>query len=827
MDLIDLNGPWRVRQTGKAGMPMPATVPGCVHNDLLAAGKIPDPYYRDNEAAVQWISESSWDYEREFEVAASTVARDRVVLRCDGLDTVAKVFVNGRKVGEADNQFRTWEFDVKAALRVGANTIRIRFESPLRYAKAKAKGQRSLPGWGVGNQKVDSGAWIRKQPCNFGWDWGPVLTTVGIWRDIQLVAFDTARLAEVHIEQVHRGRSVVLNVAVDAETTRRGQLVAVVAVTFQGCELAGAVAELRRGCGALRLPIADPQLWWPNGMGAQPLYDVTVTLLDQHGARLDGVTRRIGLRTLELVRRVDKWGESFHFAANGKAFFAKGANWIPADAVLARLTYDDYGRLLSDAAAANMNFVRVWGGGIYEHDVLYDLCDELGLCVWQDFMFACATYPTFDEAFMATVEQEAVDNVKRLRHHACLALWCGNNELEQGLVRDGGWTDRHMSWEDYSRLFDTLLPQVVATHDPARAYWPCSPHSPNGDRHDYNNPQCGDAHLWKVWHGREPFEWYRGTFHRFVSEFGFQSFCEPRTTRGYAAPADRNVTSPVMEWHQRSNIGNTAIMQYMLAWFRLPKDFDMTLWLSQILQALAIKFAVEHWRRNMPRCMGAIYWQLNDCWPVASWASIDYPGNWKALHHAAREFFAPVLVSGVEDAAKGTVAVHVSNDRMAGVAGTLTWTLTTVAGDILAQEAFDVVVRERATKKVTTLDLREPLRRYGARDLIVWLSLTCEGELVSRNQALFAKPKEVEWLPPVPEVKVTAVDDRTFAVTLTVKHVAFRVWLDAGAGVRYSDNFFAMRPDEEVEIELATAAPMTAAAVRKRLKVYTLRDTYC
>ncbi len=826
MTAIDLNGRWQATQAGKDGVSVQASVPGNIHGDLLAAGRIPDPYYRDNEALVQWIGESDWVYERVFDADANVLAHERVVLECDGLDTIATVRVNGRTVGAADNQYRTWAFDVKPALRAGTNTISVHFTSPLKYAVARAKGQRKLPAWGVGQHKVNSGAWIRKQPCNFGWDWGPALTTVGIWRDIRIVGYSVARLTDLHIAQEHRGKAVTLTVSVACETTGRGQLAALVAVTHDGRGVAGGTVEIGRGRGVATLRIAEPRLWWPNGMGGQPLYDVEVVLLDGKGECRGSLRRRIGLRTLDVVRKADAWGESFCFAVNGKRFFAKGANWIPADAILSRLTYDDYWRLLGDAAAAHMNVVRVWGGGIYEHDVFYDLCDEMGLCVWQDFMFACATYPTFDDDFMATVEREAVDNVKRLRHHASLALWCGNNELEQGLVRDGGWTDGHMSWEDYGKLFDKLLPKVVARHDPQRAYWPCSPHSPLGDRHKHSDPRWGDAHLWDVWHGRQPFEWYRGTFHRFVSEFGFQSFTEPRVTAGYTAPDDRNITSPVMEWHQRSGIGNTAIMQYMLSWFRMPRNFEMTLWLSQILQGVAIKYAVEHWRRNMPRCMGAIYWQLNDCWPVASWASIDYAGNWKALHYAAKEFFAPVLVSGVEDPAKGTVTVHVSNDRVAAVEGRLVWTLTNVAGDVLVQDAFDVHVGERSAKKVKTLDLREPLARYGARDLMVWLSLVSDATVESRNLVLFVKPKAVEWLEPEFGVKARAVDDTTFAVTLRVARPALWVWLDAGAGAHCGDNFFAMRPGEEIEIEVVTPAPASAADMEKRIKVRSLRDTY-
>jgi len=355
-------------------------------------------------------------------------------------------------------------------------------------------------------------------------------------------------------------------------------------------------------------------------------------------------------------------------------------------------------------ADANMNMLRVWGGGTYENEVFYDLCDELGICVWQDFMFACSTYPTFDEAFIENLRAEFTDNVRRLRHHACIALWCGNNELEQGLVGDT-WNGGQMSWEDYSKLFDKLLPETILPLDPDRDYWPCSPHSPQGDRKDHSNPKWGDAHLWDVWHGRKPFEWYRTCEHRFNSEFGFQSFPEPKTVYGYTAPQDRNVTTRVMEHHQRSGIGNAVIMQYMLDWFRLPTAFDNTLWLSQILQGMAMKYAVEHWRRAMPRGMGTLYWQINDCWPVASWSSIDYHGRWKALHYMARAFYAPVLVSGVENTEKAEVAIHVTNDRMEDVPGAVSWRVTDSAGKVLARGRKKVVAKALANTPVETVSL--------------------------------------------------------------------------------------------------------------------------
>jgi beta-mannosidase len=822
MATIELDGLWQVKQVGTDDT-FTGRVPGDVMGDLLAAGRISDPFYRDDEKHVQWVGDVDWVYWREFNVSAADLDCPLVVLHCEGLDTLATVRVNGHIVGRGDNMYRTWEFDVRSCLREGSNRIEVRFASPMKYV-ARRNSEQPLPGGAPAFYRRDNGGWIRKEPCNFGWDWGPRLVTCGIWRSIRIVAVEKARIGDVHVTQRHgRGR---VNVGADIAVTRAapGPLELAVTLSCEGAVVAETIAPLPRGGRArVDLPVERARLWWPNGLGAQPLYRLDVKLRDSSGNDVDAWTRRIGLRTLQLVRAKDRWGESFCFAVNGKRFFAKGANWIPADAILSRLTRADYRRLLEDSAAANMNMLRVWGGGIYEHDVFYDICDELGICVWQDFMFACATYPAADPAFLANVEAEAADNVRRIRHHACLALWCGNNELEQGAVGDKPW---QMSWEDYGRLFDRLLPSVVQRLDPDTAYWPCSPHSPHGDRADHRNPRCGDAHLWDVWHGRKPFEWYRTCEHRFNSEFGFQSFPEPRTVRTYTAPADRNVTAPIMEWHQRSPIGNDAIMQYMLDWFRLPTDFDRTLWLSQILQGLAMKYAVEHWRRSMPRGMGTLYWQLNDCWPVASWASIDSLGNWKALHYMARDFFAPVLVSGVEDVSKGRVELHVTNDRLAPFVGELEWTLCTTDGAIQAADTIPVRTATGRNRRVGVVDIAKPMAAFGAENVTLWLTLRENGRSISRNTVLMSRPKRTDWLDPELSVQVEGVDSTTFRVRLGVKRPALWVWLDAGVGARYEDNFFHVRPGEVVGTTLKLPRPTAIGTFRKRLLVRSLADTY-
>ncbi|MBC8041119.1 MAG: hypothetical protein H7Y06_11290, partial [Opitutaceae bacterium] len=447
-----------------------AIVPGCVHQDLLAHALIADPFYGENESALQWIGEAGWVYETEFSSSAEVLARRRVVLRCEGLDTFATVRLNGVPFGRADNMFRTWEWDVQPHLQPGANRLEITFDSVMPYIRER-QAKHPMFSWnGAGGCAYNGTAYVRKMACNFGWDWGPKLVSAGIWKPISLVAWDAGRIDDVRITQHHTAGVVALDVS--AEVAASDVISVRVAASLEGVSVAAA----QGGAGeALRLAIPDPQLWWPNGLGAQPLYTVTVETLDSAGTVLDVATRRVGLRTLELQRRPDEWGESFQFAVNGVSFFAKGANWIPMDPFPSSARPARARQLLEAAAATHMNMIRVWGGGVYAGDDLLDACDELGLLVWHDFMFACTTYPTYDDAFLASIEAEARDAVRRIRHRACLALWCGNNELEQGLVADA-WGPKTMSWADYDKLFNALLPRVVTELDGVTSYWPCSPH---------------------------------------------------------------------------------------------------------------------------------------------------------------------------------------------------------------------------------------------------------------------------------------------------------------------------------------------------------------
>ncbi|MDX2109545.1 MAG: glycoside hydrolase family 2 protein [Verrucomicrobiota bacterium] len=819
---------WTVRESGADSPAVKATVPGCVHHDLQEAGLIPDPYLGENELQVQWVGERDWIYETTIVVDQAMLQQDRLLLVCEGLDTLARISINGRTLAETDNMFRQYSFEVKDFIHCGANTIAIHFSSARAYTREK-EALRHLDTPKCCPHEDYGRPYIRKEQCNFGWDWGPVLVTCGIWRAIRLESYAIARIDSWQIQQKHEPDAVTLLVAIEAESWKTGPLSASVQVILDGHAVTESRALLVAGKGELTLPIPNPQLWWPAGRGRQPLYSVEIALSDEQGNVLDHASRRIGLRTLELIREKDAWGESFTFSCNGQSFFSKGANWIPTDQIKTRITDERLRDLLQSAVDGNMNMIRVWGGGYYEYDSFYDLCDELGLCIWQDFMFACSSYPTDDPHFMDNVAQEAVDQIKRLRHHACLALWCGNNELEMWIARKNqnhNWP--LMPWPEYEKLFDRLLPDLVQKHDPATAYWPCSPHSPLGNRDNHDNQECGDVHSWAVWHGRQPFEWYRTIFPRFCSEFGFQSFPEPRTVASYAQSKDEaNITSAVMEHHQRSQIGNVAIMQYMAMWFPMPADSESLLWLSQIQQGLAIKYAVEHWRQNMERCRGALYWQLNDCWPVASWASIDYYHRWKALQYMSKRFFAPLMISGVEDPQKQEVRVYYSSDLAVSCPCTCRWRITSTDGQLLDSGSDELVAKPDRAEAVTSINCQKAIATHGMRRLLIWLELWQAEQLISHNLVTFVKPKHMQLQEVKYEVTSTKQEANRFTLQVKVDKPALWVWFGLDAmDARWSDNFACLCPGRNYHFDVRTQQDLTLESFESRLRVKSIRDCY-
>lgn len=815
LNRIPLEGEWRFRQAGQMTW-YPARVPGCVHRDLIEARLIPDPFYRDNELKVQWVERERWEYRREFEVTEALLRKTHLELVALGLDTFATIFLNGSQVAETNNMFRSYRLDVKQYLQPGLNEILIRFDSPVRRAEALEK---SLP------YKLPGGSpHVRKAPYQFGWDGGPRLVTSGIWRPIFIEAWEGARISEVEIKQefvdknrvIIRARTRVLsdrNLKVALKATVMGKK------TFAHSESVSLKAG--ENLNEKGLPVTNPDLWWPAGMGEQNLYTLRIDLY-RKGRLLDSVEKRIGLRTLALEQSQDEWGKSFQFVVNGVPFFAKGGNWIPADSFPPRLNRQKYERLLRDCREANMNMLRVWGGGIYESPDFYDLCDELGLVVWQDFMFACAMFPG-DDAFLENVRAEAEDVVKALRHHPSVGLWCGNSECEEAWFQRG-WKEQYPAavWDDYEKIFHQILPQTVEKFDPSRAYWPSSPHSEKTG--EPRSDKSGDMHCWGIWRSQEPFAEYRKKFHRFFSEFGFQSFPLIETVKIFTLPDDWNLTSPVMEHHQKYQEGNRLIFLHLLDQYRLPKDFESLLWLSQVQQAEGMKIGVEHFRSQMPRIMGSLYWQINDCWPAASWSGLDYLGTWKALHYFARKFFNPVLVAPVDDGKN--LKVYGISDLSRPVNADLYCGVFTYDGDVVQDGETSVRLEPRSSRIILNKPLDELRKDRAPEEVYLYCELREAGETLSSNIFHFTPLKKVYL--PEPEIR-SEVFERAgrVIVRLGAVRLAKTVYLSApGFEGRFTDNFFDMVPGRQYEVNFLSPGPVDVAALKQELKVISLRDTY-
>jgi beta-mannosidase len=812
---LSLKGEWEFRQAGRDAWHR-AEVPGTVHQDLMANGLIPDPFDRDNELKVQWVENADWEYRLVFDVPSVMVAKGHVELVFQGLDTLAGVSLNGRKVGDTDNMFRTWRFDVKPLIREKDNELRVVFDSPVRREKALERTLTyTLPG---------GAPHLRKAPYSFGWDWGPRLATSGIWRPVSLEAWDEARITDLAVGQdLSRKDEARLTVAVEIASDAAGK--ADLEVFIPETEQVVAVpVVLAKGPSTHTIPvrIRKPKLWWPAGLGEQNLYVIHASLFRGHHL-LAHTARRVGLRTMELVQDKDAWGHGFYFRVNGVPFFAKGGNWIPPDSFLPRVDASRYRRLLESCRAANMNMLRVWGGGAYESEDFYDLCDELGLVVWQDFMFACQMVPG-DAAFRDNVRAEAEDVVKALRHHPCLAIWVGNNECEEGWFF-WGWKESLPAtvWTDYQKVFDEILPRAVATFDPGRPYWPSSPHTLDKTG-DPRAEESGDMHYWMVWHGREPFEAYQEHDHRFYSEFGFQSFPLLPTVKTYTLPEDRNITSPVMEQHQKNAEGNQLIMLYMLDWFRMPKDFESLLWTSQVLQAEGMKMAVEHYRSRMPRIMGALYWQVEDCWPVASWASLDYLGTWKALQYYARRFYNPVLVTAI--ARDADLVVNAVADARESGPAELRWSVRTYAGDVLTERTQPFTLEPNKSLVLLRAPLGELRQGRPAEEVYFACEIVRGNETLSSNVYLFCKPKRIAWPDPQISWRV-APETGQPVVLLTAKSFAKDVYLEVpGCPGRFEDNFFDMLPGRTYRVRFLPEEGAKVELLETALKLRTLRDGY-
>lgn len=793
---MNLGGAWRMREADSQTWHS-AHVPGSVYADLMADGTMPDPFWRENELDAFERMKKDYVYQRAFTVTEAQLAHAHVELVCEGLDTLAHVSLNGREIAFADNMHITWVWDVKEQLHTGENTLEIRFDSPIRYCAKKAE---EAPGW-ESSDATPGFRHLRKAHCMFGWDWGPRLPDAGIWRPIFLRTWDTARLENALMLQAHHDGVV--------DVTIRPEIAGESAWSAEITAPDGEVLTLPGTTAAEQvITIEHPQLWWPNGLGKQPLYRVTVRL-----ATGDTRVWRIGLRTMTVSREKDEWGEEFCHVVNGVKVFAMGADYIPEDNILARVTPERTRRLLEDCKAANFNAIRVWGGGYYPDDAFYDICDELGLLVWQDLMYACAFYDLTPD-FERSIRVETHQNVARLRHHASLALICGNNEMEMFMAGANSALINHRTWEfvptyphhitDYVKMFEYILPAIVKETAPQTYWWPASPSS-GGNFDAPNDENRGDNHYWDVWHGEKPFTEYRKFFFRYASEFGFQSFPCLKSVEQFTLPDDRNIFSRVMERHQRNQAANGKILSYLSQTFRYPNSFDDLLYASQLMQAEAIRYGVEHWRRNRGRCMGAIIWQLNDIWPVASWASIDYYGRWKALHYAAKRFFAPVMISAEEEGElsqnpkineyhpaplEKSFRLNVCNETLRDVTGEVVWALRTPDGAIVRQNQQTLTIPAMSAKWLDKLDCADA----SLTGHYVSFAFVVDDVALSEGTCIFCAPKHFEFVDP----RLT-VETRGDTLVVTSHAYAKQVWLESeDADLLLDDNAFDMNPGTKV-----------------------------
>jgi len=872
MTILNLNGKWELRD--EAGeLLCPVTVPGTVISGLYAAGKIADPYYRENEYGVRDLFWKDYQFVRSFGVDSSLLEQKELNLVCKGLDTLAQICVNRREIAVTDNMHRTYTFDIKGYLHEGENEICITFRSVLRfmqqYPYKENKTIQYVPCGAIkGNQLV------RKGHSMFGWDWGPQLVDAGIWRDIYIEGNTGAKIEDVRIRQFHeKDGSVRVRAAVTLSGAVAVKHIGAAAMTLENeqrrqpagtpntvimrlAEIGQPKAEGEMCVDAVpvdredktvyeaEIVVKKPKLWWPNGYGEQPLYQLTVSLLSDGAggdAVIQTVEKTIGLRTLTISQEVDEWGNEFAFIVNGVKIFTKGGNYIPEDAVYPWITKERQEYLLKCCARANFNCVRVWGGGYYPSDTFYDLCDQYGLIVWQDLMYACNVYDVTED-FAKTVRQETLDNVRRIRHHASLGLWCGNNEIESAWHH---WEDFQKEsvylCADYIKLFEDILPKALREEDDVTFYWPSSPSS-GGCFDDPDSDRRGDVHYWDVWHGQKPFSDYQKHYFRFCSEFGFQSFPCLKTVESFTEEKDRNIFSKVMESHQKNDAANGKILYYLSENFRYPKDFKSLLYVSQILQGMAIKSGVDHWRRNRGRCMGTLYWQINDNWPVASWASIDYYGRWKALHYMAAKFYAPVAVSIQKT--QDSICVYLENETFGEQECDASLRVRDMGFHVLKEwHVNDVKVEAFRAKELLSCVFQTEFVDTGFADAD---NLFLEAEVILGNSGLSLMDTDgivltdTDTLVPYKYLELekphftTEVSELADCFVITVRSDVFAPFVEldfADADVIFSDNFFTISNARPVEVRLDKSDILRgnfadAADLKKRLVLTSVADTF-
>lgn len=826
MQTCTLNGTWQLSAGHRSLESVDMQIPGTVLSGLLAAGKIKDPFYRTNEDATRALFWKDYVFTRTFDVDEELLAQQHIVLVCEGLDTLAEISINGTFLAKTDNMHRTWKFQAKKLLHPGKNEIQIVFRSVLRfiedYPYEAHKKINYIPcGSMKGNQL------LRKAHSMFGWDWGPQTIDAGIFRDIYLQGYSHARIEDIRIHQQH-AKNVSVQTSITLSESVPGQKLCV-ELSEDGADkpLQTKLCKTNAdGVAAVDFVIENPKLWWPNDYGDQPLYIVRTTLLDEDGTSLESITRRIGLRTLTISQEKDEWGNEFAFCVNGVKIFTRGGNYIPDDCLYTRITEKKLDYILESCRRAHFNCVRVWGGGYYPSDAFYDLCDEKGLIVWQDLMYACNVYDVTD-AFAENCRQETYDNVRRLRHHASLGLWCGNNEIESAWDHWGDFQkETPYLRADYIRLFEEVLPKAVQEADGETFYWHSSPSS-GGCFDNPDDANRGDTHYWDVWHGQKPFTDYRKYFFRFCSEFGFQSFPCAKTVNSFTLEDDRNIFSRVMESHQKNDAANGKMLYYLSENLRYPKDLTHLLYASQVLQGMAIKYGVDHWRRNRGRCMGTLYWQINDDWPAPSWSSIDYFGRWKALHYMAQKFYAPHALSmTLED---HRCHVYFSNESFETTEYSLTLSIRDLSGNVL--ETYETKGNSPAFSAIETAVV----------DICSWEDqkddVFLEAVIHTKDQKVL---KDVETLVPYKYLNLknpvisTEAEETNDAFILHISSDCFApfVALDFDdADVIFSDNFFHLTDKTVQDIivkkeDILQGHFENAEDFRKRLQILSLGTSY-
>lgn len=819
MEKVYLNGEWEWRIADGDSWYI-GTVPGSVINDSLENKLIADPYYRTNEYKAYDLFENDYEYIKTFALTEHDILADKINLVCEGLDTLAEIRINGSFLEKTDNMHRKWVLDCKEYLQAGDNHIVIKFLSPNKFIWEKfTSGDISYAPTGCrsGNN------YLRKGHFMFGWDWGPSLADAGIFRDIYF-EFYNEKINDVYMSQNHTEDGTVIvgfSVSLDGMVLEKGLNLNISLTSPDQTEVLTKNLRVTESKVKTAIEVENPLLWWPKGYGEQPLYKVDIALNGEHG-RIDEYKAFIGLRQITVRQNADKWGREFAITVNGTAIFAMGANYIPEDNILSRVTYKRTEELIKRCAEANFNCIRVWGGGYYPDDYFYDICDRYGMVVWQDFMFACNIY-ALSEGFEESVYKEAADNIRRIRHHACLGLWCGNNEMEVGWECWGGVVSHHPKYKaDYIKIFEYIIPKALKEYDPDRFYHPSSPSS-GGSFDNPNDENRGDVHYWDVWHGSKPFEEYRKFYFRFCSEFGFQSFPSIKTVKTFTMPEDRNIFTEVMESHQKNGTANGQILYYISQNYLYPKDFDSLLYISQVLQARAIKYGVEHWRRHRGRCMGALFWQLNDCWPVASWACIDYYGRLKALYYEAKRFFAAKAVTALDEGSKITYFAH--NESMEAYEGFLSVALRDNDFNIIYESKTEIKVNALSVKEVITVDYSEYLNERNKNNVFASYALVVGNETVSSGTNIFVVPKHYNYIKPRYITELTQTGKRFLLNIKTDVYACFVEVQFTEADIVLSDNFFDISTPDGVTVYFECES-ITVDELKEQINLRSIADSF-